>query len=131
MNYIIHTRFKGISLCGLVNLPHGTRCDCSDGILYYADKPLCAVTSQNAKEHFARDDDGHGLERGQLTHWIAFKALVGPNMEKRRELVCTEYARFLRKDCDYILFNDRFFAADIEVLREMKKRLEAIHCTAS
>lgn len=131
MRYISHHRFKTRALCGAVNLPYGTEVECREGMLYHDGKPLCAARSQNGKEHFARNDDGHGRERGKLTHWIAFEALRAgaKHAEARRELVCREYARFLRPECDTILFTDEFFAADIETLREMKTRLEAVQCT--
>lgn len=67
MTYIIHDRFKGEALCGPVNLKATSLCWMVDGIIYYEGRPLCYTTSENAYEHIARDDDGCGMQRGQLT----------------------------------------------------------------
>ena len=67
MRYIVTNRFKGQAICGAVNLPYGTTCEMQDGYLILDDgRRLCAVTSQNAYDHFSRDDDGLGRERGKL-----------------------------------------------------------------
>ena len=38
-----------------------------DGFLERDGLRLCAATSESAHKYFARDSDGHGLERGKLT----------------------------------------------------------------
>ena len=35
-------------------------------MIYYKDKPLCYVTSQNAYDYFSQNDDNQGLKRGKL-----------------------------------------------------------------
>ena len=71
MRYIVTNRFKGQAICGAVNLPYGTACGTQDGYLVLEDgRRLCAVTSQNAYDHFSRDDDGLGKERGKLVQDI-------------------------------------------------------------
>jgi hypothetical protein len=52
MTYICYKRFKGHAICGDVNIPHGTIVTEQDGMLYWKDKPLCLITSENAWEHF-------------------------------------------------------------------------------
>ena len=125
MDYVVHHRFKSRALCGNVNIPYGTVVEDRNGVLCHGDKPLCVARSQNGKEHFARNDDGNGLERGKITHWIAFEALRtgAKHAEERRKLVCKEYERFLRPECDGIIFTDEFFHADIAELRDMQKKI--------
>ena len=52
MTYICYKRFKGRAICGDVNIRYGTIVSEQDGTLYWQDKPLCLITSENAWEHF-------------------------------------------------------------------------------
>ena len=70
MNYIVTKRAKFDSISGPINLPYGTEVTCEDGVLYYEGNPLCLTTSQNAYDHFARNDDKQGEKRGKLTQAI-------------------------------------------------------------
>lgn len=130
MDYIIHHRLKGKCICGDVNLPYGTALH-SEGKFIVGDVGIiCAVISQQAKEHIARNDDGRGLERGKLTYAIAFKGMSHPGFrfdEKQRETITKTYSRFIRSDCDFIIFNDDFFNADVDELREMANTLNIKH----
>ena len=51
-DYFCYKRFKGRAICGSVNIPYGTIIAEQDGMLYWQDKPLCLITSENAWEHF-------------------------------------------------------------------------------
>lgn len=62
MQYIVIKRFKRNGL----NLPYGTQVEEHGGVLFYNGKRICNDHSAVMREHFARDDDGHGLERGKL-----------------------------------------------------------------
>lgn len=92
-----------------------------DFIITTEGKPICYATSEAAKMHFARNDDGQGLERGKLTWAIAYSQRVrtGPNgrqqrfTEKEIELLERKWAHFLRQDVEVILFNEDFFAAAV------------------
>ena len=52
MTYICYKRVKGRAICGDVNIRYGTIVSEQDGTLYWQDKPLCLITSENAWEHF-------------------------------------------------------------------------------
>lgn len=127
MRYIVHHRLKEKLLCGYVNLPYGTVLTRKDNyFLYYYNEKICTVTSQIAKEHISRDDDGRGLDRGRLTYAIAFKSTNNPGFkftDKQREIIIKKYSHFIRDDCDYIIFNDKFFDADVEDLEKMAEDL--------
>ena len=70
MKYVVHRRFKDKAICGEVNLPAMTVCEENGGYIFHGDKLLCVVTSENAHQFFARDDDGAGMLRGKLTQAI-------------------------------------------------------------
>lgn len=70
MKYVVHRRFKDKAICGEVNLPAMTMCEEANGYIFYGNKLLCVVTSENAHQFFARNDDGAGMLRGKLTQAI-------------------------------------------------------------
>ena len=74
MKYITHHRFKELALCGSqLNIPYGTELECVGGTLITPEgKAVCYRRSESGKKHFARNDDGRGLERGRLTHALAY-----------------------------------------------------------
>lgn len=129
MNYITikRARFKG--LCGEVNLPHGTTVSRSGNCLVYQGLPLCTVTSQNAYDFFARDDDGHGEERGELTQAIQ-KALAkrDAGYQERWNRIwadqrCRKYKR--TEHADYWLWNFEFYNAPLCDLQHIAALIRA------
>ena len=71
MQYITIKRFKRRGIGGQFNIPYGTPLELhDDGKLYYKDLPVCVAKSAASHEHFARDNDGDGRERGKLSHAI-------------------------------------------------------------
>lgn len=121
MQYITHKRFRGKTLSGEVNLSAKTLCSSEDGFIFHNGKPICLDTSENAHQYFARNDDGNGMERGELTQSIQ-KTLAkrDTNHQKRWDKVwederCQKYKRM--EHADYWLWNHEFFNAPIEDLR--------------
>lgn len=92
---------------------------------------ICYTTSEQAHRYFARNDDGRGLERGSLTHAIAYKKRVklgkGGNeqrfSDKEIKTLCARWEKYLVKDVPVILFNHEFFNLDVETLREIAASL--------
>lgn len=121
MKYVVHRRFKVNAICGSINLPAMTECECEDGLITYNNTAICYATSENAHQFFAVNEDGMGMERGRLTQSIQ-KALAkrdGSYQERWdkvwKDSVCEEYRR---KDYeDFWLWGHDFFNADIDVLR--------------
>lgn len=70
MEYIIHTDFNGKAICGEVSLSAGTECTEINGTIYYNARAVCHVGSHTAYKHFARNNDGNGLKRGELIKTI-------------------------------------------------------------
>lgn len=66
MEYVIYKDFNAKAICGEVNLPKGTLCTEVSGMIYHGDDILCRKMSENAYQHFARNNDGNGIERGEL-----------------------------------------------------------------
>lgn len=130
MTYITHHRFKDKALCWeRLNIPYGTELECAGETLITSDRrAVCYRTSENAKRHFARNDDGKGLERGQLTYAIAYSNRNEGNgfrfSDDEVKLLVRDWSRFLKPDLDFIMFNDDFFAADIEDLKRLADALK-------
>ena len=129
MKYVVHKRFKDNAICGSINLPAMTECECEDGLITYNNTAICYATSENAHQFFAVNEDGMGMERGRLTQSIQ-KALAkhdGSYQERWdkvwKDSVCEEYRR---KDYeDFWLWGHDFFNADIDVLRYIAKLVGA------
>lgn len=129
MKYVTHHRFKELALCGeRLNIPYGTELETEGHSIVLADgRAVCYRTSENAKKHFARNDDGRGLERGALTFEIAYSNRDGGNgfrfSEREAEILLRDWRHFLRMDLDVILFNEDFFAAEPEELQRLADAL--------
>ena len=124
MCYIVTRRFRGRTICGAVNLPYGTACETQDGYLMLEDgRRLCAVTSQNAYDHFSRDDDGMGRERGKLVQDIrrTLERRDAKHQARWDALWADEVAnRLRRKDSpDFWIWSFDFYNADIPDLKHI------------
>ena len=131
MEYITHRRFNKIAACGeKMNIPFKSTVNTVAGFIANGSRAICRTESKDAYMHFARNDDGHGIERGKLTYDIAY---AGRNVKRddgfrhrftdaEIKMLEKEYPHFLKKT-DFILFNYEFFNAGIEELRELHKKL--------
>lgn len=130
MKYVTHHRFKELALCGeRLNIPYGTELDTEGYSIVMPDgRAICYSTSENAKKHFARNDDGRGLERGALTYAIDYSRRDAGNgfrfSEEEAEILTRDWGHFLRPDVDVILFNEDFFAAEPEELQKLAAALK-------
>jgi hypothetical protein len=118
-----------MALCGEVNLPAKTICQCEDNRIRVNGKDICVPTSENAHQFFALDEDGHGMERGKLTQAIQKRlAKKDANYQTRWDLiwddeVCQKYRR--GEYGDYWLWNHAFFNADLDDLRHIANLIGA------
>lgn len=129
MNYIVHKRFKGKAICGEVNIPAQTEVETADNIILYHGNAVCLTTSENAHQFFARNDDGHGMLRGNLTQAIQ-KTLSkrDKNYQSRwdkvwEDKVCHAYKR--PEYADFWLWNHEFFNADVDTLKYIARLVDA------
>lgn len=129
MKYVTHHRFKELALCGKqLNIPYGTELECTGKVLITSEgKAVCYRRSENAKQHFARNDDGKGLERGRLTYAIAYSFRDAGNgyrfSEEEAKILAQDWEHFLQPECDVIRFNDNFFSAEPEEIQKLADAL--------
>lgn len=136
MRYICHKRYDKTGADEKRHIiRRKTRLESIAGFIAEGSSAVCRITSEDARRHFARDDDGKGLERGRLSWKIAY-APRHPNEDNEFrftpgeiEMLRKDYGRFLEDDKDVILFNSDFFHAEISELEEILERLEADGCT--
>ena len=136
MEYITHTRFDGKTMQGEAALiRRGDRLERRGDLLFYKGKPVCVYRSLIGKQHFAINDDGKGLERGDLSYAIAYAHRVnhdgGGDIQQRFtdseiEILVRDWREYLKPDCDTILFNDKFFELEPEILRQIAKSINII-----
>ena len=94
-----------------------------DGFLVRGGLRLCAVTSQNAFDYFAKNGDGNGVERGRLTISIMDTlAKRDADHQSRWNKVwedprCQKYRR--ADHADFWLWNREFYEAPVEDLRHI------------
>lgn len=131
MKYIVHNRFKGLAICGEVNIPSNTECEKIEGMIILNGKPLCVATSENAHRYFSRNDDGNGMERGFLTSRIISTLKKQDDLYQTRwdavwdDTICRKYK--MRQHQDNWVWNHSFFNAPIEDLRYIYKLVSDIH----
>jgi hypothetical protein len=82
MEYIVVERFKRDNALGRFNLPRGTRVEEKEGWLYHNGCCICSDHSAIMRDHFARNDDGNGLKRGDLSHAIVKALRIRPDEPK-------------------------------------------------
>lgn len=120
MKYIVHKRFKEKAICGNVNIPALTECEERDQIIYYNGQPLCVITSENAHEFFAINEDNNGLARGKLISNIVSLLRKKDNNQQNRwdkiwdDKLCQKYQRV--EHPDHWLWNHDFYNASIDDL---------------
>lgn len=117
MLYVTVKRAKFNGISGPVNLPYGTKVECTNGSIRKDGKTICRITSHNAHEFFSPDDDGHGLERGKLVQAIK-KTLEDrdENYQTRwnkiwEDGLCQKYKRVEHED--FWVWNHEFYCAPI------------------
>ncbi len=127
MQYIVHTDFVGKAISGEVNLPAGTECTEINGIIYHNARAVCRIGSNNANKHFARNNDGNGLKRGELIKTIkGALALQDEHTYERwhRLMTCPVCKQFDRNPGgDTWEWNLAFYNASIATLEHMAKKV--------
>jgi hypothetical protein len=140
LQYTTIKRYKRNGIDGYFNLPYGTPIAEHEGVLYHDNRPICVARSFSSHEHFARNDDGQGQERGRLSHGI-IKKLGGTHRpgEPTPEWDAIEDDEiansYRRKDHETTwLWDDSFFKAPIKDLQYIAVKIgllkgEKTECT--
>lgn len=133
MRFIVHRRLRAVGLSGPINLPFGTVCECENNVITKDGKQLMFATSENAHQYIARDDDGCGILRGQLTQAIQKRLerhtppnAPDPEYDRLWALVWGDphLLRFKAETFeDFWLWNHSFFNAEIADLRYIAELL--------
>lgn len=125
MEYVVIRRFKGKCIGGVVNLPYGTVCHERGGVIYVGDTPICYTTSQIAYDFFARNDDGCGLKRGELTRDIIARLSKQDADHQNRWNKIWKNARLKKfkriEHDDFWVWNFDFYNAPISELQYIQK----------
>ena len=113
MKYICTRDYSGVIGTGdTANLAYGAEFDTIGSFIAHNNAAVCRIGSQVAREHFALNDDGNGLERGAITHYFAFEHKF---TEDEAAKLQTKYSQFLNGG----VFSQDFFDADIDTLRAL------------
>lgn len=127
--YIVYKRFKSKAWCGDINIPAMAECVAIDNVIVYNNLPICYTTSENAHQHFARNDDEQGMKRGKLISSIQKKlAKRDDNYQKRwdkiwEDPICQKFKREQHED--HWLWNHDFFNAHIFDLNYIANLIDA------
>lgn len=130
MEYICFNHYKGKSLSGDCNIHYGKPLELREGILYYEGKPICFVNSKKGHEHFCRNDDGMGLDRGRLIYALVVKRRDVQHddgyfyrfSKEEIETLIREYGGYLKQEAP-VLFGNNLYTAKVEELSDMAKNL--------
>lgn len=126
-SYITIRRFNGSAICGEINIPYGTTLNTAEGFLVCPKGLVCAVTSQNAYDYFSQDDDGCGLERGELVQDILRRLHKLKKHDERNAIIwgkiwadvrCQKYRR--PEHADHWLWNYDFYNAEVDDLKYIR-----------
>ena len=126
--YVCRKRARFNSLSGNVNIPYGTAIDCSGNMLYLDGKPLCSDHSQNAHDYFSLDDDGRGLERGDLVGRITklLERKDKDHQDRWDKIWGDETSQKYKRDMeDYWLWGHDFYGAPVEDLKHIANSIGA------
>lgn len=138
MQYVCHQRYRKKGACGRKYFfKPGDALESIGPFISKDNREVCSRKSDDAFRHFARNDDGLGMERGRLSYHIAY-AERHPNKNdgyrftpEEIEMLERDYPQYLVPGIDVILFNADFFNAEISVLKEIKNKLEVKECMQS
>ena len=120
MTYIAFKGFKKKSISGNTDIKKGESLEEKNKMLYYNKKPICFTTSENGHNFFARNNDGNGLLRGELTQQIlqAMPTLEDETLDKMFEdNICMKYKRGASEEDWH--WNNEFYEASILELRHI------------
>lgn len=122
-SYVARKRARFDSISGKVNIPYGTALISQDGFIMHQNKRVCVITSQNAYDHFSQNDDGRGLERGELVSAILIALEKQDSKYQSRwnkiwaDPLCQKYQRPEHED--HWIWNFDFYNAPVEDLRHI------------
>jgi len=123
--YIVCKNFYGKTISGVLLLPENTQLTLKDNLLFYQDKPVCYITSQNCYDYMADNSKGDGKERFNLIQQIKqeYANIIQRDNENYMELVKDlqedEYPEYTSTLPFTLTFNFDFYNSSKEKLQEI------------
>lgn len=115
--YVCYSRYKGPSYSGNVVVPYGAKLYSVGYAIFLDSRMFGYTTSQACYDHFVRDDDGQGLQRGRLILTIS-KILYKHSDRWARLSSNLKLQKFRRPEHqDVFVWNFKFYNATIEELK--------------
>lgn len=122
---IVFRPFSGKAICGQeVNLNKGdklisTVVDGREYVCFPDDKKklIVAVYSQNYLDHFSRNHDNNGLERGEITYRLSSQIFT----DKQKEILVKKWSKYI--ELPFFIFHNRFYEAPLDILKNIEDDL--------
>lgn len=130
MTYFTRKRFKKKCIQGNVNIPYGTVLEYKNNLLYYNNKPVCVISSQDGLDYFVGNQDNQGKVRASLIDWILDH--TKQNVSRYNDIWnmiwnTKEYQILRRQDYpDRWIWYVEFNTAPIELLEKLKNDIQRI-----
>lgn len=131
--YICGKPYSGFSLFGnAVTISKGSKIESRDGIIIYKNQAVCTVTSELCHNHFYENEDGHGIQRGNLIRKIKEQmyytfSLKTLGREKQWEKVCNseliQRLRLNQEGENCWIWKEDLFSESIEHLKTILKKV--------
>lgn len=133
MDYICYKRFTGLAIFGKADIHYGKSLRDENGMLYLGEgeeHPVCWKWSQNAYEHFCRNDDGLGKKRGKLIFHIKNKLQKRDKNHQLRwdKLWADEVAKRLKRQDrdDFWCWSFAFYNAEVDELEHIWRLIKDV-----
>lgn len=140
MKYICYKRFNENGIGGKVDIKVGKDLDCERSIIKYNGTDICVNTSENAHTYFMRNDDGKGIQRGDIINSILtmLKIPEGLTPEEYEEAVKLRDKRwekvindpicqaYCRSGHDIWIWNHAFYNTSIESLTYIQRLIAEV-----
>lgn len=107
-------------MSGPVNIPYGASLQREGNLLFLNGRPITTACSQNGIEHFCRDDDNRGAERGWLIRVILKSQ---PFRSTEQAIIRRDFAHLIMPYEDTLLFDMPFYEAETAELRRLARAL--------
>lgn len=121
-----YKRFKDKAICGNVNIPALSECEVIDDFIFYNNKLICRIQSQNSLDHFLSNDDGEGKLRADYIKSIKKLIEKGNKSDKIKILFSDNISnKYRRQEHDDVwLWSYKFYQAPIIDLMHIKSIIQ-------
>lgn len=129
-DYVCIKAFNQQGIGGRFSIKYGETVKSNGEKLYYKDKPVCMVRSENAYTYFAIDEDNQGKDRGKLISQIKTRlAKRDSKYQARWDKLWNDFsANLLRRQDydDFWIWDLPFYQTSIENLQRINKLISEV-----